>query len=60
MYVKLTRKQCRELRGGGRGVLRQKSSSDPMSMRKPNFVYTAKATLPTKDQTFTHLHILLT
>ena len=31
--------------------------ADPMSMRKPNFLNTAKATLPTKGQTFTHLHL---
>jgi hypothetical protein len=31
--------------------------ADPMSMRKPNFLNTPKATLPTKGQTFTHLHL---
>jgi hypothetical protein len=31
--------------------------ADPMSMRKPNFLITVKATLPTKSQTFTHLHL---
>ena len=28
-----------------------------MSMRKPNFLNTAKATLPTKGLTFTNLHL---
>jgi hypothetical protein len=31
--------------------------ADPMSMRKPNFLNTAKATLPTKGLTFTNLHL---